>query len=117
MTKSLSRITVGLAVLAFVVSLAAGDEEEYEMAAFYHFDEGKGTFVIDSSNNEYEGKLIGGTRVEGKKGNGIYLDGEEAYVELPGAILGKAPQSGIIEIWIKPHPEQSKRLKLKRLPL
>ncbi len=52
--------------------------------ALYHFSEGSGTVIYDSSGNNYNGTLHGGvTWVTGKYGTGLHFDGSTGYCGIP----------------------------------
>jgi hypothetical protein len=61
--------------------------------------EGNGDVVMDQSGNGNDGELSGGPKwMAGKNGSGLYLDGEDDYIELTNILT----EAGTIEFWFKP---------------
>ena len=59
-----------------------------QLQTWLAFDETSGTSAADSSGNGHAGTLVGGaSRVPGKKGNAVSLDGSTGYVSLPGDLV------------------------------
>ena len=61
--------------------------------------EGKGDIAEDSSGSGNDGTIVGATRVEGIKGQGIALDKADTYVDVPV----KLEQKATVEFWFKPN--------------
>ncbi|MDH7600372.1 MAG: hypothetical protein QHH07_12185, partial [Sedimentisphaerales bacterium] len=86
--------------LIVCVSLILANTAFSSLVGWWRLDEGGGTVAIDSSGNGNHGTLGGkATRTTGRYGNGVYMDGTEAYVEIPGSVLGPA---GTLAFWFKP---------------
>lgn len=78
-----------------------------DLLAWYPFDEGAGNVVKDCSPSGYHGTAIGAvaglTRVAGKKGGAISLDGDTACIDIGTApTLAFTTTSFTVASWIKP---------------
>jgi len=85
--------------LAFsgAVALAADADG---LVAQYHFDEGKGTAVADSSPFKNVGEAKGGVAwAQGVSGTALSFNGADAYVEVP-ATASLDLKNGTIEAWV-----------------
>lgn len=60
-----------------------GGEVTGDIAGLWHFDEGSGTTVMDSSGNGNNGSIYGANWTTGKIGSAIYFNGTNDYVEIP----------------------------------
>ena len=70
----------------------------------WHFDEGIGTAVYDSSGNNNHGTLYGGALwADGKDGMAIDFDGVDDYIEVPDANSLDITAEITLEAWIYPH--------------
>lgn len=110
--RMFKKIVVGLILMVSVC--LQGTENDWAVEAVYNFEEGEGYLILDAGPNEYHGIAHKGVFkqegrwVEGKEGKAICFDAEEEmYLLLPATILGKEPQAGMIEFWLK--PEKDKR--------
>jgi len=81
---------IGIAVRVLLVialfGLPAGVQAEGDddgLVAQWHFDEGSGSVLADSSGNGNDGVIHGATWVEGKYGGALSFDGVDDYVEAP----------------------------------
>ena len=81
--------------LLLTVSAAHGATD---LEAVWHFDEPKGSRVLDASGKGRDGRLRGATRVPGRFASAVRCDGKAGYVSLPG--VQGLPQ-GTVEAWIK----------------
>lgn len=64
------------------------------------FDDVSGTTVRDVSGNGHDATVYGGAQlVEGVAGNGLNLDGDDDYADLPYQF----PRQGSIALWYYPH--------------
>lgn len=73
------------------------------------FDESDGTSVADSSGHGHNSSLIGGaSRVPGKLGNAVLLDGKSAHVSLPAKIVEDVSDF-TIATWVFRNGSASKR--------
>ncbi len=62
--------------------------DAHKPMARYPFDERDGAVAVDQAGNGWDGTLVGGaTRVAGRDGSALRLDGEGQYVALPIGIL------------------------------
>ena len=82
------------AVLSLTLNTLAADD----LVAVWHFDELRGSRVLDATSNGLDGKLCGATRVDGRFGKAIECDGVDDYVRLPG--VGRL-EEGTVEAWVK----------------
>ena len=64
-------------VLAPATALASSDDG---LVAEWHFDEGSGSVLVDSSGNGNDGTIYGATWVDGKHGTALHFDGQDDYV-------------------------------------
>jgi hypothetical protein len=69
------------------------------LIACWHFDEGNGTYVNDSTNNRYDGIINGATWTSGIKGSALYFDGIDDSVDTADFDIN---DNFTISIWIKP---------------
>jgi hypothetical protein len=82
--------------LAFVGTANAGRPG---LAGHWRLDEGTGTIAGDASGNGNTGTIEGGAQwTEAKLDGGVYLDGQDDYIEIPN-ILSEA---GTLSFWFKP---------------
>ncbi len=77
--------------------------EDKNTIALYHFDEGSGDTVIDSSTNGNDGTMKNGTtRTTGLLGDGLLFNGSTNYVEIPTASsLDLGNSSFTLELWFR----------------
>ena len=88
---------LALTALILVPILAVAQQEG--MILYLPLSEGNGDVVMDQSGNGNDGELSGGPKwVTGKNGSGLYLDGEDDYIELTNILT----EAGTIEFWFKP---------------
>ncbi|WP_442952844.1 discoidin domain-containing protein [Paenibacillus sp. Soil522] len=65
-----------------------GETGDTMTVAHLPFDETNGTTAIDSTGNGWHGTLVGGaSRVAGKYGNAVSLNGTNQYVALPSGVV------------------------------
>jgi len=103
LTKTILFAVLPLAVLAGMFALtnpittqATGE------VAIWHFDEGAGITMLDSSGNNNVGTLINGpVWTSGKLGNALQFDGVNDYVDVGNGESLKL-QDFTIEMWLKP---------------
>ena len=71
--------------------------------ALIHFDEPEGPTCFDSSPNANHATLSGATRVAGRFGNAVYLDGVDDFIQLArSASLDPLPTPQMtLEFWVK----------------
>jgi hypothetical protein len=65
----------------------------------WHFDEGAGSVVEDSSGNGNDGVIRGATWVKGKYGGALSFDGVDDYVTV--GIINRPTNTFTFEAWIK----------------
>ncbi len=84
LTKNVG-ITFTILIAAFLlIALPGYAEFDFEnITAMWLFDEGEGTVVTDSSDQENEGNIHGATWVDGKFGKALEFDGTDDWVEIP----------------------------------
>jgi len=70
------------------------------LVAEWHFDEGSGSVLKDSSGNGNDGVIYGATWVEGKYGKALSFDGVDDYVEVIESKSSR-PETITIDSWIK----------------
>jgi len=75
----------------------------------WHFDEGEGATVYDSSGNDNDGTIHGATWVDGKFGKALEFDGVDDYVEINEVDNTLTPGTGdySIVVWFKLSSESS----------
>ena len=79
---------IGMAVWVLLViaffGLSAGVQAQSDdgLVAEWHFDEGSGSVVEDSSGNGNDGVIYGATWVDGKYGNALSFDGVDDNLEV-----------------------------------
>jgi len=99
---------IGIAVWVLLVialfGLPAGVQAEGSddgLVAEWHFDEGSGSVLVDSSGNGNDGVIHGATWVEGKYGNALSFDGTDDYVEVPYSSSLDITGAITAEVWVK----------------
>ncbi|RLD17779.1 MAG: hypothetical protein DRI36_02970 [Caldiserica bacterium] len=84
------------------------EESDPSLIACYHFDEGEGIVVRDSSGNNNNGKISGAKWVKGKKGTGLKFGSKKDVVVIPNSKLLNPKKELTIEAWVfweAPGPE------------
>lgn len=83
-------------------------ESDKATVALYHFDEGQGNEVIDSSGNQHHGTLIGAKWVMARTNplpsnspSGLEFDGVDDYVNMP-SLTCDTTQPYTLEGWVTP---------------
>src|SRR4051812_27147092 len=74
-----------MAALALGLSAAPAPAAEAGPSAAWSFDEPAGTAAEDLSGNGNRGSIAGGTRVGGREGSALALDGTRAVMTVPNA--------------------------------
>jgi len=99
------RMIIGVLVAIIVLSIMpAGVQAQSDdgLVAEWHFDEGSGSVLKDSSGNGNDGVIYGATWVEGKYGKALSFDGVDDYVDCGnGASLNFGTDTFAIETWVK----------------
>lgn len=77
-------IIVVLIAIGIMAGLPAGvaAQSEEGLVAEWHFDDGSGNIVKDSSGNGNDGAIYGATFIDGKFGKALSFDGVDDYVTL-----------------------------------
>jgi uncharacterized repeat protein (TIGR01451 family) len=92
-------IAIALFALPVGVQVEGGDDG---LVAEWHFDEGSGSVLADSSGNGNDGVIHGATWVEGKYGKALSFDGVNDYVEVPDSPSLDITDTITIEAWVEP---------------
>ena len=90
--------TACFAVLCFSPTGVPAESAADGLVAVWHFDEAKGSRVLDASGNGLDGRIMGAKRVAGLFGTAVECDGVHDHVALPG--VGEL-QQGAVEAWVK----------------
>ena len=85
-------------MLALVPATAQASSDD-GLVAEWHFDEGSGSTVADSSGNGNDGAIYGATWDDGKNGKALSFDGVNDYVNVPTPYIISDEFS--IEAWVK----------------
>lgn len=96
-------ILVLVATIVLVV-MPAGVQAQSDdgLVAEWHFDEGSGSVLKDSSGNGNDGVIYGATWVEGKYGKALSFDGVDDYVDCGNdRIFDFGTNTFTIETWVK----------------
>lgn len=92
-------LVIALAGLPAGVQAQGADDG---LVAEWHFDEGSGSIVADSSGNGNDGVIHGATWVEGKYGKALSFDGVDDYINCGNdGSLKRSNTDFTIEAWIK----------------
>ena len=82
----MSKIGMGVWVLLVIalVGLSGGVQAQCDegLVAEWHFDEGAGSILKDSSGNGNDGVIYGATWVDGKYGEALSFDGVDDNLEV-----------------------------------
>ena len=104
----ISMITITL-LLGSIVTVLIGNEGNViadrnafddNLVACWHFDEGNGTTVYDSSGNGNHGTISGATWMTGVCGDALSFDGVSNHVNFSSSVLNTAPYTFCA--WLKP---------------
>ena len=79
-----TKVIVGiLIVIAFIVlPMGVQGQSDDGLVAEWHFDEGSGSVLVDSSGNGNDGVIYGATWVDGKYGTALSFDGVDDNLEV-----------------------------------
>ncbi|HEC75825.1 MAG TPA: hypothetical protein ENI33_01015 [Thermoplasmatales archaeon] len=76
--------------------------DEDGLVACWHFDEGSGSIVYDSSGNNNHGTIHGASWTTGVSRNALSFDGVNDYVEIPHDDVLEFETEGTYMLWFKP---------------
>ena len=97
------RIIIGILIaIAVLAVMPAGVQAQSDdgLVAEWHFDEGAGSVLKDSSGNGNDGVIYEATWVEGKYGKALSFDGVDDYIVVPNNIDLSGDYT--IGAWINP---------------
>ena len=87
-------------IVLFVMPAGVQAQSDEGLVAEWHFDEGSGSVLKDSSGNGNDGVIHGATWVDGKYGKALRFDGVDDKVKLPYSVI-----TGLTDVtsefWIK----------------
>ena len=98
---------IGIAVWVLLVIALAGlpsgvqAQSDDGLVAEWHFDEGAGSVLVDSSGNGNDGVIYGAKWVDGKFGSALSFDGVDDYAEILRTNIVKPENSVTISAWVK----------------
>ena len=100
-TRQINLDLTGVSLIPGVYQIAVGDSGQlFGGAAYWNFDEGSGTAILDSSGNNVNGALVGGaTRTTGIKNGGINFDGSSGSISF-GDALNDLNVPFSISLWV-----------------
>ena len=73
------------------------------LVASYHFDEGSGTVLHDSSGNGNDGVVSGATWMPGKSLSALSFNGRDSWVTVPGSPSLDLATGMTLEAWVNPN--------------
>ena len=91
-------VLIAIGVLAGI-SAGVQAQSDDELVAEWHFDEGAGSVLKDSSGNGNDGVIYGATWTEGKYGHALKFDGIDDYLEIPSNSDLRPPKNFALEAW------------------
>ncbi|MFQ6055938.1 MAG: hypothetical protein ACE5J3_08170, partial [Methanosarcinales archaeon] len=98
-------IIIGILIVIAFAGLSANVQAQSDegLVAEWHFDEGSGGIVKDSSGNSNDGIIHGATWVDGKYGKALRFDGVNDYVEISDnpSLYFSSGESFSVTAWIK----------------
>ncbi|MCK4735849.1 MAG: carboxypeptidase regulatory-like domain-containing protein, partial [Methanophagales archaeon] len=96
-------IVLGLTLLCLTcVNVNIVNAEETNLIGEWHFDEGTGGIVVDSSGNGNNGTINGATWTTGKIDSALNFDGVDDYVDCGNDASLNITEAITIEAWVKP---------------
>ena len=99
--RTLIAITV-LFISGIWVQEGISEIDPESLMGMWHFDQGKGGTVKDSSPNGNDGKIVDAKRVEGKEGMGIEFDGSNHVVIPASKTMDDFLDGFTYLLWVKP---------------
>ncbi|MAV38081.1 MAG: hypothetical protein CMJ59_21805 [Planctomycetaceae bacterium] len=92
-----------LVVLSGVVCWAAGIAHASDgLLGWWRFDESSGTVAIDSSGIKNHGKIVDATFVDRGKGQALYFNGEQGFLQLDFRQDFDIGVGGTVSMWVNP---------------
>ena len=91
-----------LFILGIWVQEGTSEIDPESLMGMWHFDQGKGGTVKDSSPNGNDGKIVDAKRVEGKEGMGIEFDGSNHVVIPASKTMDDFLDGFTYLLWVKP---------------
>jgi hypothetical protein len=109
--KTLFREILIFGLITFVVGIGiipniakdVSDNDEMDLIASWHFDEGNGSTVYDDSGNNNKGILYGATWIAGISGFALEFDGINDYISVTDSNGLDINGNITIEVWIYPY--------------
>ena len=97
------KVIAGLLIVIALAGLSAGvqAQDDNGLVAEWHFDEGSGSVVEDSSGNGNDGVIYGATWVEGKYGKALSFDGTDDYISQK-SLFHNIVNTFTTELWVYP---------------
>ena len=98
------RVIIGVLIaIGVLAGISAGVQAQSDdgLVAEWHFDEGSGSVLKDSSGNGNDGVIYGATWVDGKYGKALSFDGVDDYVEVPHSTSLDITDEITIEAWFR----------------
>ena len=99
---------IGIAVWVLLVIALAGlpagvqaEGDDDGLVAEWHFDEGSGSVLADSSGNGNDGVIHGASWVDGKYGKALSFDGEDDYISQK-SLFHNVVNTFTTELWVSP---------------
>jgi hypothetical protein len=100
--KAVLGIILVFSFLGLGLVTTAQAQSDAGLVAEWHFDEGSGTILRDSSGNGNDGTIHGATWVDGKSGKALSFDGKDDYVNIPNHPSLNPETAITISAWYKP---------------
>ena len=97
------RLVIGILIITiFLIGIPGIQAQSDEgLVAEWHFDEGSGNVVKDSSGNGNDGTIYEATWVDGKYGNALSFDGVNDQIHIPSSSNLKPSTAFTLEAWVK----------------
>ncbi|MFC1713164.1 LamG domain-containing protein [Candidatus Poribacteria bacterium] len=100
--RFVKKVAIGVFALALIILVIlpfAATAQQDDIILYWPLDGKDANVAKDHSGNGNDGGLFGGaSRVPGKYGSGVYLDGIDDYIEITNVLT----EAGTIELWFKP---------------
>ena len=99
------RIIIGILIAIAVLAVMPADvqaQSDDGLVAEWHFDEGSGNVLVDSSGNGNDGTIYGATWTTGISGKALRFDGVDDYINIDPNPFASGSDAGTIDAWIYP---------------